>query len=107
LADIGGQPFWRIDANADYGELNAIARQCVSLDRIEKHWDDFLRLAGSLKLGRMPATGILRTLQAGGSANSISLGSGPVWSNRKDASYIELHRQPNPASSYLDAIKLW
>ena len=73
LADIGGQPFWRIDANADYGELNAIARQCVSLDRIEKHWDDFLRLAGSLKLGRMPATGILRTLQAGDRPTQLAL----------------------------------
>lgn len=65
LADIGGTRFWRIDANADYGELNAIARQRVSLSRIEAHWDDFLRLAGSLKLGRVPATGIMRTLQVG------------------------------------------
>ncbi len=47
LSDIGGQRFWRIDAKADYGELNAIARHRVSLGRIEKHWNDFLRLAGS------------------------------------------------------------
>src|SRR5450631_4478254 len=65
LADIGGTRFWRVDADADYGELNAIARQRVSLGRIEAHWDDFLRLAGSLKLGRVPATGIMRTLQVG------------------------------------------
>jgi TnpA family transposase len=76
LADIGGTRFWRIDANADYGELNAIARQRISLGRIEKHWDDFLRLAGSLKLGRVPTTGIMRTLQGGGSANSIGLSTG-------------------------------
>jgi TnpA family transposase len=37
LADIGGTRFWCIDANADYGELNAIARQRVSLSRIEAH----------------------------------------------------------------------
>ena len=30
---------------------------------IAAHWDDLLRLAGSLKLGRVPATGIMRTLQ--------------------------------------------
>ena len=63
LADIGGTRFWRIDADADYGELNALARQRVSLDRITPHWDDVLRLIGSLKLGLVPAMGIMRTLQ--------------------------------------------
>jgi hypothetical protein len=53
LADIGGTRFWRIDPQADYGELNAIARQRISLQLIAAHWDDLLRLAGSLKLGRV------------------------------------------------------
>lgn len=73
LADIGGTRFWRIDADADYGELDAIARQRVSLARIEAHWDDFLRLAGSLKLGRVPATGIMRTLQVGDRPTQLAL----------------------------------
>jgi TnpA family transposase len=73
LADIGGTRFWRIDADADYGELNAVARQRVSLSRIETHWDDFLRLAGSLKLGRVPATGIMRTLQVGDRPTQLAL----------------------------------
>jgi TnpA family transposase len=73
LADIGGTRFWRIDADADYGELDAIARQRVSLGRIEAHWDDFLRLAGSLKLGRVPATGIMRTLQVGDRPTQLAL----------------------------------
>ena len=30
---------------------------------IAAHWDDLLRLVGSLKLGKGPATGIIRTLQ--------------------------------------------
>ncbi|RMS72430.1 hypothetical protein ALP47_200129 [Pseudomonas savastanoi] len=63
LADIGGTRFWRVDAQADYGELNALAKQCVNLDRITPHWDDVLRLIGSLKLGLVPAMGIMRTLQ--------------------------------------------
>jgi TnpA family transposase len=63
LADIGGTPFWRIDPQADYGELNAVARQRVNLALIAAHWDDLLRLVGSLKLGKVPATGIMRTLQ--------------------------------------------
>ncbi|KMQ79925.1 Mobile element protein [Candidatus Burkholderia pumila] len=65
LADIGGTRFWRIDPDADYGELNGLARQRVMLNWIEPFWDDLLRLAGSLKLGLVPATGIMRVLQAG------------------------------------------
>jgi len=65
LADIGGTRFWRIDPQADYGDLNAIARQRINLNLIASNWDDLLRLAGSLKLGRIPATGIMRTLQIG------------------------------------------
>lgn len=65
LADIGGTRFWRIDPKADYGRLDWIARQRVNLQLIAAHWDDLLRLAGSLKLGRVPATGIMRTLQVG------------------------------------------
>lgn len=63
LADVGGTRFWRVDPHADYGELNALARQRISLDRITPHWDDVLRLIGSLKLGLVPAMGIMRTLQ--------------------------------------------
>ncbi|MFH0928111.1 MAG: Tn3 family transposase [bacterium] len=65
LADIGGTRFWRIDPQADYGILNEMARNRVHLDIIAQHWDDILRLVGSLKLGRVPATGIMRTLQIG------------------------------------------
>ncbi|MBU2808928.1 Tn3 family transposase [Acidithiobacillus ferrooxidans F221] len=63
LADVGGTRFWRVDPNADYGDLNVLARQRVNLDRITPHWDDVLRLVGSLKLGLVPAMGIMRTLQ--------------------------------------------
>jgi TnpA family transposase len=65
LADIGGTRFWRVDSKADYGKLNAISQHRLSLQRITPHWDDMLRLAGSLQLGRVPATGIMRTLQVG------------------------------------------
>lgn len=65
LADVGGTRFWRVDPRADYGELNAISAHHLSLQKIAPHWDDMLRLAGSLKLGRVPATGIMRTLQVG------------------------------------------
>jgi TnpA family transposase len=65
LADIGSTRFWRIDPDADYGQLNAISQHRLNLQRIAPQWDDMLRLAGSLLLGRVPAAGIMRTLQVG------------------------------------------
>jgi len=65
LADVGGTRFWRFDPKADYGLLNSISMHHLSLKKITPHWDDMLRLAGSLKLGRVPATDIMRTLQVG------------------------------------------
>ena len=51
LADAGESVFWRIDKDADYGALNELARGCINTHRIEQHWDDMMRIAGSLKLG--------------------------------------------------------
>lgn len=65
LADVGGTRFWRIDPQADYGPLNSISAHNLSMQKIAPHWDDMLRLAGSLKLGRVPAADIMRTLQVG------------------------------------------
>lgn len=62
LADIGGARFWRIDAQADYGVLDYLARHVVRLDRIRRNWDDFLRVAGSLKMGTVRASELMRSL---------------------------------------------
>ena len=63
LADIGGTRFWRVDGKADYGALNELAAQRVNTALIIQHWEDLLRLAGSLKLGTVQAAGLIRTLQ--------------------------------------------
>jgi TnpA family transposase len=63
LADIGGSRFWRIDQKADYGALSALAAQRINTTLIAEHWEDLLRLAGSLKLGTVQASGLIRTLQ--------------------------------------------
>ena len=73
LADIGGARFWRIDPLADYGKLNVLYKNIIKLDRIPPHWDDVLRLLGSLKLGRVPATEIMRTLQVGDKPTPLAL----------------------------------
>jgi len=72
LADIGGARLWRIDPNADYGPFNDLSRHRVTLARIAENWDDCRRLVGSLKLGRVRATGIMRTLQVGEHATRLA-----------------------------------
>jgi TnpA family transposase len=72
LADIGGTRFWRIDPRADYGKLNAIAQYQLKLRRIAPHWDDMLRLSGSLQQGQVPATDITRTLQVGDNPTQLA-----------------------------------
>jgi TnpA family transposase len=62
LADAGEAAFWRANKNTDYGVLNELARSCVNTHRIEEHWDDMLRVAGSLKLGTIHASELIRTL---------------------------------------------
>lgn len=65
LADIGGTRLWRVDPAADYGLLNHASRHRINLDRIIPHWDDLLRLAGSLKLGKVSPAAVMRSLQTG------------------------------------------
>lgn len=62
LADAGESVFWRIDKTADYGMLNDLARSCVNPHKIEQHWDDMMRIAGSLKLGTVQASELIRSL---------------------------------------------
>jgi TnpA family transposase len=65
LADIGESRFWRISPEADYGRLNGLARQRVKTKLIVENWDDMLRVAGSLKMGTVSASEIIRSLQRG------------------------------------------
>lgn len=62
LADIGGVRFWRIDKAADYKTLNDISNHKVSIKLIKKHWQSILRIAGSLKLGHVSASELIRSL---------------------------------------------
>jgi TnpA family transposase len=65
LADMGGARLWRIDPTADDGLLKRMARHTINMDLLARHWEDWLRRAGSLKLGLVQATSMLRTLQVG------------------------------------------
>ena len=62
LADLGDARFWRLDPTADYGVLNPLARHPIKTALITQHWDEMLRVAGSLKLGTIKASELLRSL---------------------------------------------
>jgi len=66
LADLGDTRFWRLDTTADYGPLDGVARHRADTTLIATHWDDLLRVAGSLSTGSVRASEILRVLQGGG-----------------------------------------
>lgn len=62
IADISGARFWRVDRKADYGILDELASNRINIKLVIEHWDDLLRLAGSLKLGVVRAAGLTRVL---------------------------------------------
>jgi len=72
LRDIGKTRFWRINRRARYGALNKVARHKINTNRIIENWDDLLRVAGSLKLGKISASDLMRTLQAGKNSSALA-----------------------------------
>jgi TnpA family transposase len=62
LADIGEARFWRLDAKADYGVVNTMARARVNTKLMARHWDDLLRVAGSFQQGTVRASELMRSL---------------------------------------------
>jgi len=70
--DLGDTRLWRCDPQANYGARNGVARQRINTALIAAHWDDLLRVAGSLRLGTVRASELIRTLQPGGHAATLA-----------------------------------
>lgn len=66
LADLPDQKMWRIDRAADYGAFQDAARGRVDLVRIERHWEDILRIIGSIHTGAVRAYDVIRMLSRDG-----------------------------------------
>ena len=75
IADVGEQRFWRAtppsSPSGDYGPLNALARNRINLNRVRTHWNDMLRVAGSLVTGRVRAYDLLRMFARDGHATPL------------------------------------
>lgn len=72
IADIGDTRFWRINTEQNYGALNALAKHKAKTKLITHNWDDLLRIAGSLKLGKLSASELMRTFQSGSKASALT-----------------------------------
>ncbi|MFD3549730.1 Tn3 family transposase [Streptomyces sp. NPDC058655] len=66
LADLPDQKMWRIDRTANYGAFQDAARGRVDLARIERHWEDILRIIGSIHTGAVRAYDVIRMLSRDG-----------------------------------------
>jgi TnpA family transposase len=105
LADAGESRFWRIDKNADYGVLNELAKNCLKPVKITQHWDDMLRIAGSLKLGTVQASELVRSLLKSERPSSLAqtiIELGRINKTIYLLSYVddeEYRRHPDPTKS--------
>jgi TnpA family transposase len=63
LADAGAATLWRLNAT-DYGRLNQLARHQINTRLIREHYDDVLRIAGSLLQRHTTASQLIRALRS-------------------------------------------
>ena len=71
IANNHGTKLWRIEKEADYGILNDVSKNRINKNLIQEHWEDILRVAGSLKSGKVNATELTRALQRDGQPTSL------------------------------------
>ncbi len=63
LADAGAATFWRLNPT-DYGAMNSLARHQLNRALVEQHYDDLLRVAGSLLQRHTTASQLVRALRS-------------------------------------------
>lgn len=78
IADLKDRRYWRLNKEADYGSLNGLARHHIKTDLIHEHWDDILRVAGSLLTRTVKASDILKVLQADGKPRGLGKAIGEI-----------------------------
>jgi TnpA family transposase len=95
LADLGDSRFWRIDREADYGALNQLARHRINIKLITQNWDDLLRVAGSLKMGLVRPSELIRVLQRGSKRSMLARAIGELGRVPKTLHLLTFINDPN------------
>ena len=64
IRDLGDQRLFRLDRQKRHPHLGPLLKGRINRDRILRHWDELLRVAGSLKRGRVTASLLIGKLQS-------------------------------------------
>jgi TnpA family transposase len=76
IRDLGGITLYRNDRRIEflqrYPRAGGLLSQRIDVDTIHQHWDDLLRLAGSLKFGHATASIVIGRLHAGSRQNALA-----------------------------------
>jgi TnpA family transposase len=78
LADLGDARFWRMNRKTDYGILDDLARHKTNNNLIADDWDDMLRAAGSLQMGTVKASELIKSLHRAGRASTLGRAIGEL-----------------------------
>jgi len=92
LADLGDTRFWRLHRDRDYGPLNELARHKADGQLVIDNWDDILRAAGSLTMGTVKASELIKSLHRAGRTSTLgrAIGAlGRIAKTRFLLSYID------------------
>ncbi len=92
-ADLDEARFWRLDRDADYGALNDLARNRANGRVFVDNWDDLLRVAGSLKTGKVQPMDLIRSLPHRVPPDLPGDGPGRTRPSAEDAPQPGVHRQ--------------
>lgn len=72
LADLADQTLYRIDKTIEYRNINSLFTEKINVDLILRHWDELLRIAGSLKQGFVTASLLISKLQSYPRQNALT-----------------------------------
>lgn len=78
LADLGDARFWRMNRDTDYGTLNDLARHKTKNDLITEGYDDMLRATGSLQMGTVKASELIKSLHRAGRTSTLGRAIGEL-----------------------------
>lgn len=78
LADLGDARFWRMNRQTDYGILNDLARHKTNNDLIFDNWDDMLRATGSLQMGVVKPSELIKSLHRAGRTSTLGRAIGEL-----------------------------
>nr|WP_255321378.1 transposase [Enterococcus casseliflavus] len=90
-ANNHGTKLWRIDTNANYRMLNNVSKNKINIERIKSSWPEILRVAGSLKSGKVNSVELIKSLQRNSQPNELGKGIieyGKIFKTKHQLRYI-------------------